>query len=173
MATTKDITMKQFNGTDYDTLYPKTIASQIPDVYNQTEVLTGTTAELYKLARTAIPNDVFVKIRDLLTANTTLANTKCQVVNGSYVGTGSGSVQLTFDATPQLIVVGGVKNSNNTEGFLVAPRGTGTVAVAGNGDSNYYAYVSWGDNSVSLSGNNYYNPNVSGQTYHYTAIIYG
>ena len=29
MATTKKITMKQFNGTDYDTLYPKTIASQI------------------------------------------------------------------------------------------------------------------------------------------------
>ena len=173
MATTKNITMKQFNGTDYDTLYPKTIASQIPDVYNQTEVLTETTAELYELARTAIPNDVFVKIRDLLTANTTLANTKCQVVNGSYVGTGSGSVQLTFDATPQLIVVGGLKNSNNTEGFLVAPRGTGTVAVAGNGDANYYAYVSWGDNSVSLSGSKYYNPNVSGRTHYYTAIIYG
>ena len=29
MATEKNITMKQFNGTDYDTLYPKTIASQV------------------------------------------------------------------------------------------------------------------------------------------------
>ena len=29
MATTKNITMKQFNGTDYDTLYPKTIGAQI------------------------------------------------------------------------------------------------------------------------------------------------
>ena len=29
MATTKKITMKQFNGTDYDTLYPKTVAAQI------------------------------------------------------------------------------------------------------------------------------------------------
>lgn len=29
MATTKNITMKQFNGTDYDTLYPKTTAAQI------------------------------------------------------------------------------------------------------------------------------------------------
>lgn len=29
MATTKNIIMKQFNGTDYDTLYPKTIAAQI------------------------------------------------------------------------------------------------------------------------------------------------
>ena len=29
MATEKNITMKQFNGTDYDTLYPKTVAAQI------------------------------------------------------------------------------------------------------------------------------------------------
>lgn len=29
MATNKNITMKQFNGVDYDTLYPKTIASQV------------------------------------------------------------------------------------------------------------------------------------------------
>lgn len=29
MAVNKNITMKQYNGTDYDTLYPQTIASQI------------------------------------------------------------------------------------------------------------------------------------------------
>ena len=32
MATEKNITMKQFNGTDYDTLYPKTIASQVDGI---------------------------------------------------------------------------------------------------------------------------------------------
>lgn len=32
MATTKNITMKHFNGTDYDTLYPKTIANQISGI---------------------------------------------------------------------------------------------------------------------------------------------
>ena len=37
MATTKNITMKQFNGTDYDTLYPKTVAAQIDDVYSKDE----------------------------------------------------------------------------------------------------------------------------------------
>lgn len=37
MATNKNITMKQFNGVDYDTLYPKTIAAQIDDVYNKNE----------------------------------------------------------------------------------------------------------------------------------------
>lgn len=37
MATNKNITMRQFNGVDYDTLYPKTIASQIDDVYSKSE----------------------------------------------------------------------------------------------------------------------------------------
>ena len=314
MASEKNITMRQFNGTDYDTLYPKTKVEQVEGAYTQQQILADSTKGAYGLGSTAIPDDVFALIgkynqywwsytpeakfisvnavqtnyilqstssdstkvtwyygtsytfdnntgkytisnqssisRDYTQNLNELKGTYCmqsassgkkmlylssdvsisqsyantynlvassctiysasletvtttyyhssdrnaysesdgyvylgipldnavtapKVVNGSYVGTGSGSVQLTFDATPQLIVVGGVKNSNNTEGFLVAPRGTGTVAVAGNGDSNYYAYVSWGDNSVSLSGSNYYNPNVSGRTYHYTAIIYG
>lgn len=37
MATNKNITMRQFNGVDYDILYPKTIASQIDDVYSKNE----------------------------------------------------------------------------------------------------------------------------------------
>ena len=32
MAATKNITMKQFNGTDYDTLYPKTVYNQVSGV---------------------------------------------------------------------------------------------------------------------------------------------
>ena len=32
MATTKNITMKQFNGTDYDTLYPKTRVEQVENL---------------------------------------------------------------------------------------------------------------------------------------------
>ena len=59
MATTKNITMKQYNGTDYDTLYPKTIASQVDGVYNKTEILTAATAALYGLGSDAVPDDVF------------------------------------------------------------------------------------------------------------------
>ena len=76
MATTKNITMKQFNGTDYDTLYPKTVAAQIDDVYskdetyskdelytqsqvyNKTQTLADATKTLYGLSSTATPNDV-------------------------------------------------------------------------------------------------------------------
>ena len=44
MATNKNITMKQYNGTDYDTLYPKTIASQVEGLedISTTKVFTGT-----------------------------------------------------------------------------------------------------------------------------------
>lgn len=38
MVTNKNITMRQYNGVDYDTLYPKTIASQIDDVYSKDEM---------------------------------------------------------------------------------------------------------------------------------------
>ena len=40
MASVKKITMREYNGTDYDTLYPKTIASQVDGVYNKTEINT-------------------------------------------------------------------------------------------------------------------------------------
>lgn len=40
MASVKNITMREYNGTDYDTLYPKTIASQVDGVYNKTEINT-------------------------------------------------------------------------------------------------------------------------------------
>ena len=77
MATTKNITMKQFNGTDYDTLYPKTVAAQIDDVYSKNEtypksqlytqsqlytkqqVLSDATKTLYGLNSNAVPDDVF------------------------------------------------------------------------------------------------------------------
>ena len=71
MATNKNITMKQFNGTDYDTLYPKTIAAQIDDVYSKDEtypksqlytkeqILADATKTLYGLGSDAVPDDVF------------------------------------------------------------------------------------------------------------------
>ena len=56
MATTKNITMKQFNGTDYDTLYPKTIASQV-DGLSQILVTTHPNTEV-----TASLNDKTVSV---------------------------------------------------------------------------------------------------------------
>lgn len=62
MAVNKNITMKQYNGTDYDTLYPKTIAEQVDGVYSKEQVLTDATKSLYGLTSSAVPDDVFKNI---------------------------------------------------------------------------------------------------------------
>lgn len=58
MATNKNITMKRFNGADYDTLYPKTIVEQVKGAYSKQQILTSATASLYGLGASAVPNDV-------------------------------------------------------------------------------------------------------------------
>ena len=115
MATNKNITMKQFNGTDYDTLYPKTIASQIPDVYSKTETLTADTLSKYGLTFDKLPNDVFQQIKTLIDNAQASADGKARIQTGSYVGTGtygaSNPCSLTFDSTPKILWLYGAKNS--------------------------------------------------------------
>lgn len=62
MAVEKDITMKQFNGTDFDTLYPKTLGSQVEDIYTEEQMLSDSTKTLLGLSSTATPDDAFQKI---------------------------------------------------------------------------------------------------------------
>ena len=57
MATKKNITMKQFNGTDYDTLYPKTKVEQVEGAYTQQQILANSTKGLYGLGADAVPDD--------------------------------------------------------------------------------------------------------------------
>ena len=59
MATEKNITMKQFNGTDYDTLYPKTKVEQVEGAYTQQQILADSTKALFGLSNDAVPDDVF------------------------------------------------------------------------------------------------------------------
>ena len=59
MATKKNITMKQFNGTDYDTLYPKTKVEQVEGAYTQQQILSDSTKGLYGLDSGAVPDDAF------------------------------------------------------------------------------------------------------------------
>ena len=118
MATNKNITMKQFNGTDYDTLYPKTIASQVDGVYNKTETLSATTAALYGLPNTAVPDEVFALLKTLVDNAQTSADEKAKIQTGSYIGTGTyGSNNpntLTFDFEPKLLIVSGAVNGHTS-----------------------------------------------------------
>ena len=49
MATDKLITMKQFNGTEYDTLYPKTKVEQVEGAYTQQQILSNATRAMFGL----------------------------------------------------------------------------------------------------------------------------
>ena len=127
MATTKNITMKQFNGTDYDTLYPKTVAAQINDVYSKSEtypksqlytqsqlytkeqILTNATKTLYGLGANAVPDNAFQQIKTLIDNAQSSANSKARVQTGSYVGTGTygpdNPCSLTFDFIPSFLFI--------------------------------------------------------------------
>ena len=59
MATNKNITMKQFNGVDYDMLYPKTKVEQVEGAYTQQQILSDSTKGLYGFGSDAVPDDAF------------------------------------------------------------------------------------------------------------------
>ena len=85
MATEKNITMKQFNGTDYDTLYPKTIASQIPDVYSKTDTINAETLAQLGLTADKLPNDAFQQIKTLTDNVQASTDSKARIRTSSYV----------------------------------------------------------------------------------------
>ena len=85
MATEKNITMKQFNGTDYDTLYPKAITSQIPDVYSKTDTITAETLSQLDLTADKLPNDAFQQIKTLIDNVQASTNSKARIQTSSYV----------------------------------------------------------------------------------------
>ena len=58
MARNKNITMKQFNGTDYDTLYPKTKVEQVEGAYTQQQILADSTKTLFGMGNYAVPDNV-------------------------------------------------------------------------------------------------------------------
>ena len=66
MATELNILMKQFNGSDYDTLYPKTKAENVENVYNKQEVLSDATKTLFELPLEAVPDNAFSQLYQYL-----------------------------------------------------------------------------------------------------------
>ena len=128
MATNKNITMKQFNGTDYDTLYPKTIASQIPDVYSKTDTITAETLSRLGLSAAKLPNDAFQQIKTLIDNVQSSADSKARFQTGTYVGTGThgrdNPCSLTFDFVPKVVYISQptyiTANYSNTE-YTLSP----------------------------------------------------
>ena len=101
--------MKQFNGRDDDTLYPKTIASQIPDVYSKTNTITAETLSQLGLTADKLPNDAFQQIKTLIDNVQSSTDSKARIQTGSYVGTGTyganNPCSLTFDGIPKCVII--------------------------------------------------------------------
>ena len=191
MGVEKNIIMKQFNGTDYDTLYPKTIASQIPDVYSKTEVLTSETLTKYGLTADKLPNDVFQQIKVLIDNVQDGVDSRTKIQTGSYVGTGtygsSAPCSLTFDFVPKLVIIQGTgeASSISNDYKIVALNGINTasslffenlntnvgwflmVAITWNGNTmQWYALDSY--HEVKASSSSQLNSN--NNTYYYIAL---
>ena len=177
MTSEKNITMRQYNGVDYDTLYPKTIAEQVDGVYSKEESLTTATAALYGLPNTAVPDNVLALLKTLVDNAQTSADGKAIAVYGTYEGTGtSGSNNpnsLTFDGKPLLVAI----LPSNTGGSMY---GLGFLAVkdapflfTSMHDSKSYCALSWTGNTLSWYNNSYHNYqfNTSGYTYYYVALL--
>ena len=105
MATNKNITMKQFNGTDYDTLYPKTIASQVEGAYTQQQILADSTKTMFGLGTDAVPDDAFIALTNCFAQIliTTSPNTVVTAsLNGKTVSATSNSSGLAILKIPGL-----------------------------------------------------------------------
>ena len=115
-----------------------------------------------------------------LAKNLGAAGHNCRIAFGSYTGTGAyGSANpntLQFDFKPALVFIaianwdGGIHNPS----LLMRPRAVGSSRPTA--DSYSQLTVTWGDRSVAWYMNGkespYYQLNVGGQLYYYTAIGY-
>ena len=191
MATTKKITMREFNGTDYDTLYPKTVAAQIDDVYSKNEtypksqlytqsqlytrqqILSDATKTLYGLGSSAIPNDVFSWI----------AQETSRIATGSYVGTGTygpnNKNSLTFSFSPKFVAIWKSNASVSPLFVFTADKSNYTLIRPSGGDAQRNCSfdgktLSWwsGDGSYG-TGDVSTQANESGITYNYVAFGQG
>ena len=178
MATDKLITMKQFNGTDYDTLYPKTKIEQVEGAYTQQQILADSTKGLYGLPNTAVPNDVLALIKTLVDNAQASADGKVQIKTGSYVGTGTYGAdnpnQIVLPFPPQFFAIIPVADSQNNFAVIGIP---GTLSLRYHAYSGYSAeYIATKIEAIGnvlqwSGGNAAWQLNYKGATYKY--VVFG
>lgn len=139
MATNYNITQKQYNGTDYDILYPKNTSQQV--LLND-----STIASTFGLSGTPTVNDVL----------SVLASQGLRYKTGNYTGTGTAGsanpTSITFTFTPKMVFVYGGYYYGST-GLALVPfyytgneQGTSIVTSSG---SLYTLNYSWNGNTLS------------------------
>ena len=184
MASEKNITMRQFNGVDYDTLYPKTKVEQVEGAYTQQQILADSTKRLYGLGSDAVPDDVLALLKTLVDNVQNHADSKAKIEFGNYTGTGANSdtaITLTFSFKPKVVIVAG-PGSHVVKGLGTAIFMQGAVnskidvggTVGGVYVNGYLFDLTWRGNSVTWKGRNTVTAeaclNVNNAKYYYVAI---
>ena len=158
MASTYDITMKQYNGTDYDTLYPTAdLANNVSGVLPLANGGTGETS-LDNLLSTLIGNGLTEKY------------------TGSYVGTGThgsanpNSITVGWaSGTPRCLIVAG---GGDLMIWLLSSSTAPTFHGVSGGSPGFVANVSYSGATVSWynASQAYAQMNTSGTTYFWFAL---
>lgn len=132
MAVEKNIVMKEFNGTDYDTLYPKTIGTQVDGVFTSEQTLTSDTLAKYQLSASAVPDDVFAWLGKYAQywwrrRSVTKSYSISVATSGTTIFTANGYVD------PNVVSYSDAVSANENGVFLVNPS-TVTVRCGTSGD---------------------------------------
>ena len=129
MATTKNITMKQFNGTDYDTLYPKTKTEQVENL---------TPSSIGAVAKTG----------DTMTGNLTIKRDYPQVtMNSPLAGRDS---YIAYVGNEKNLFLMNRLDANNRQGIYITPE-TSSLSNAlrlmrvVDGNESYYNFIHTGN----------------------------
>lgn len=182
MATNKNITMKQFNGTDYDTLYPKTKVEQVEGAYTQQQILSDSTKTLYGLDTTAVPDDALALLsrfhkglgNEYVWEKTTEENNPAYTVNHT-TNFGAAVMGATIYYADSFTIINNSFVLTNPQSFVwqsytdvsVANVLRGKFATSGNSSTTMFAnmfkpdsnatFSKGHDNILTVSATEYYN----------------
>ena len=183
MATNKNITMKQFNGADYDTLYPKTKVEQVEGAYTQQQILADSTKTLFGLETGAVPDEAFVALKSLINGISASSIGAARIEIGSYTGTGvnTGTAKtLIFSFKPKVVIITGPSSGYGKSGTAIFMQGAvkSKIDIGGTGaGAQVYGYLfnlTWSGNSVTWTGTESLNAelglNANNAKYYYVAI---
>lgn len=178
------ITPEDGSAAFYATLTRADNPTEAGDPLSKETLLKDATAALYGLDATAVPDEVLAMARTLISTAQSTADSKCKIMSGSYVGTGTygkdNKNSLTFDNPPKMLIVASPGNIgyNDIRSYDLLLYISGFNGLAPSSFTNktfgfYMVRISGSGNTVSwYSGDSAeYQLNISGVTYNYIVAI--
>lgn len=169
-------------GTDdiYDlTPAPGTITAE-GTLINKDTLLKDATAALFGLDNTAVPDEVLEKLSGaVIESDGSLTNINggsiLSIETGSYTGSGSRTVSLSFNKAPLILFINGRGYYSGDYTIGLIKNGNGSMISGYTGGGSYpFAEIkstTWSNNTVTFRGSNIGSGmNIQNYTYHYFAI---